>query len=407
MERSELLDYVRALRSRQRESDNRVGFNLWALCAAFFALVWNTAPRLSDYMNDSKPDYLMLSIGIIAPIVISFFSLIGFFDLKPSEKYREYRVKRGYSYSNPFVHLVLLFLGIIFPLIAAIESKWFGDVLGFFEIVRWFNIALLSAFVFTSIYSIYVRFTYIRKYGLPPFSDMHVGSSSEFNKIVTRFMLMWVSLVFLGNIWVVFYVVGKEVISIEDLVLSFNIIAIIIVSMMIVSKIGETSEGSRLERLERDIVMGDVSDEQIKERLEEEYIGVEVSQLLSQKISEVEYLAQKLVDKSVQYEDFKKELLEIDPKYKYEIVSRFEDFWEKYLEIAEDYSSEVSKLVSWFDKIKVNITLQADDPVKDLVSENVHRVKEKHEEIRELILSMRHQRQEFMEQHIDKRLQNS
>lgn len=388
MNRTELLEYVKDLQSRQRSNRNQHGATIWALSVAAFALIWKITPTAQGAIIDGNTDGIIQFISFISPLI--FFIFFGIFSFEPTSKpnRNDYRLSISSRHRNSFINFLSILLLCVAPLIACIHS------LGSLNhtITIWttkINIFIYSFFIFIFFYSLYARHKSFKKYGLPPVTEIPIDRNSKFNFYLFSIFKSIIIIVILINSYSIYKSINSDKYYLLGFISAVNITFLIYIISAILMKLGGSSILTGLEKLERDILLYDLSEDEIKERLEEEYLGIEFGKWLSDKIDHLEILATLLNEHSEKLVDLKSEIQNIDPQYNYEIESRINNYMDKYFELSEQYSVEASALVGWIEKIAPNVKLQGDETVKKIISDHARRIKEKHVEVSEMTENMR------------------
>ncbi len=124
-----------------------------------------------------------------------------------------------------------------------------------------------------------------------------------------------------------------------------------------------------LDKLERDIVLHELSEDDIKLHIQEEYLGNEFSSWLSKKIFSIKTLSSDLQALIGKEKDFKKELNNIPAELVYERSGRLDNFLENLMEKHDLLSEKKEMLEKCLNKI--GSRLKSDIYLKQLIDQHL------------------------------------
>ena len=345
----QLLQYIRILYERRANRAAKTGITVWAVLAALIYLAWRSIPQLIQLSTnrDSIYSFLLLysHIQIFLVALYLCFPIGG--DLSPKSRF-DYRISRQ-SEKDVLLQLGMIFsAGIGLPVFAGWLAARHLSLSHFHLIQISINTYALSGFaLFIVIASaginIYQR---ISEYPFPTqlSSDRWLGqrifNSATwllfFELCIGNAVAVSVSLPITAANWNA---------ALVELAVNSALLALGIIALS--HLLSADAHLERLAKLERDIVIHELSPEKIRARLELDVVGQDVSEWLKSEIDNVKAKADELRAHTKQIDQLSQEVAEIEKQYSYERTGRIKKYVDEMQDKLNIYSKRTIKLQRW------------------------------------------------------------
>lgn len=376
MSREGYLEYIRVMHDRLAQQANQTGITTWAVLAAFVYVLWSSIPiygKLSQ-IPDWQPHFVILSAHLLAIVDIGYVlstSLRG----KSAITRFDYRVSQANTSKLYLIWTICFLTAGVTGLLSALAlwffpplDYWHSKVLG---TNRWVFIGVFVLAMFMFSYEALRRIWS----DYPNRTDFNLNPPAS-TKIAGFAISIFLLILFVSNI----YYLGFSIRSIDAE--KFEVIAtaavnfsiIIIATRFIVTLQSLPVSLDYLVKLERDIVLHDLSVEEIKNRLTQDYLGAELGGWLKQRVTKINVAFDELSLLMSTIDERLKEIDTLNPDLKYEIRGRVEVL----INELGDRNAQLGKLIAPFNKWAESVISGPTDPyVRSLLSQALRDVKTK------------------------------
>lgn len=362
MEKQDLLTYVRELHSRHIESASRQGVTTWALAAGIVYLLWNLVPQLGAIAK--LEDWRFTFYQNIAHIYVAI--ITGTVLIKSGRSALrkgpfDYRIRNN-EFAEFLLALVFLSVTLGVPLYCSIFALSRMESGGFHALQLTVNTIALGFMALSGILAFGIQVKSRIQTGYPAPSLLMEGQSKTFSFLNFLMSVLTIEL-FIGNIhasliplvhepdrWLLYFPAALNV--------SLLIIACLIAYLANQPK----RDIEALARIERDIVLHDLSKEEIRNRLETDLLGQSFGGWISEKIAFVKERAVKLRELSIEHEAVLAAIDQIDPKFSYERSERLRVHLETLKNARNEYTKAAMPLIRWLNSAR-SARLVLDDRV--------------------------------------------
>lgn len=346
MNRSELVKYLEDLRKEEAEKHSREGVTAWAVLGAMVALTFSALPQFQR-LEASKSAYLLLSLAyahIHTALVIGSL-LFGPMLIRPKRP-NDYRFPTPFTAGSLRATFVSVLLKFLFPACASL----FGlQVLGLPPAQRFTLWANVWIFGFLSLAFMAVNTAIlvqsIRKTHLSPKFLVIAHGIREKVGIYSTIAIL-VSL-FVANV----ACFGRGLLihqwplaDFPSIALSISLLSFALV--LFISIRGGTHNEVVLWRLQRDFILYEMTDVEVRTRLEEEYLGQQLGDWVLARLREVRQKATDLEGKAATVAEVVSSLN--DPELEWKIRSeKTTQFLNELRDQFNQYGDEIDRLVNW------------------------------------------------------------
>jgi len=380
MDRDQLLTYIGSLRDRVFNQSKKNGVTKWALGVSILYLLLQSFPYMASLKYGLLPslEFLIAFTHIIGLVV----GITWFYDaLKGGTEFSKFDYRFTTNNSNDLTLPALGFFAFegIYCLCACAIFMKFKDppfdphftppeILSFaigggFYLI--FTVALIYVWVQKS------NDTKAQKVQYPTPSSLRVNTKSPAYTVFSHTFPAFI--IFINAVYVVSPSFSIDIDDYKSItLLGFQLSLALCGVAIFIRSIRDTSAISYFEKLERDIVLHKVSEEEILTRLQNHYFGNEFSTWLKQKIAELEIFSAKILEFENQKLLLIAEVNGLDANLIYEKKGRLDKFSEEVKAHFDEYKQNHSD----FDKCLTNIitSSKSDKYLLDLINEHKARL---------------------------------
>ncbi|MCB4358790.1 hypothetical protein [Quatrionicoccus australiensis] len=349
---SQYLEYIQKLHERISEREQRTGITRWALLGGVAYIAWQSVPMFAKLKEAAEPSWTYLWLNCSYLTTLSFFVFFLYQSLGISRHVSPYSFRQTNATARAGKKLSLLIIFVSFFPAA------------FLSFQAWLNIPELSDlnYRFLSSVSIFLLFVgtttsgaviyidkYVKKNGFwPPFVLIPAGNSvfSIQLFICATFICMTIYYFLTGLRYI------PATIFEPVLLLSGSIALIPPCLEVILSGIHRQERLSVLEILERDILMHDLSSEEIKNRLEDDLIGCELGDWAKRQVEQVRSANTLVIENCKDVKNIIKQIMELDPSLKFERAGRISNCINKIDETITKLNTNWLPLHNWLASCK-------------------------------------------------------
>ncbi|UCV17639.1 hypothetical protein [Ferribacterium limneticum] len=317
------LEYIRKLYERISEREQHTGITRWALLAGLAYMAWQSVPMLA-IIKEAEPSWTYLWLISSYLTTITFFTHHLYQSLSVSRHASPYdfrQVNATASAGSPLSLLIIIVSfspGIFLSYLAWRTVPELSDLN-----YRFLNLTTWSLSVFAVLLSGAVLYNdrYIKKNGfMPPF----ILAANKQSISIFIFQIVF-PLFFIGTSVYFFSIsINKIPSAIFEpvLLLSGSIALIAPIAEVVLSGIRRQERLSVLATLERDILMHDLSAEEIKIRLEDDFIGCELGDWAKRQVELVRAAHTSISTYCKDAQDVLLQVSQLDPSLRFERIGR-------------------------------------------------------------------------------------
>lgn len=341
------LDYVQTLYMREVEVQKRDGATIWVLMAAMVFVLWDIFSRIEHASIDDG--FFIHLLIMFAMMYVSVVSVLLLLESRSKCLSRPYDYRIGGT-AQSYIRKVAWF--VLYACFIPGMAAWYALDSGYVQTEFAANQLLANKWLFNvvgvltlGVYAIqYFIGNSIKDYPDP----MRIPGNSTTDRDHLIFMAVIFALL-IGNSYSLAkeYVLSSYEYKHVSLIVSFNTTIILILLDELRIKKSRSTNLVALERLERDIIMHDIDEPQIKRALEEEYLGRAIGDWLRQELSRVAEKSDELVAHMNLIENVESGLSELDATLVHERRGRINEFSEVLNSKYKDFESMNEKLVTW------------------------------------------------------------
>lgn len=271
------IDYIRALRERLANKAAQSGITVWALSAAIVYLIWQVVPRYSQIMGKPNLIHIVFLMGHISACAVGIWYTSKYLTKKEYHSEFDYRIWPNVSIADSLYAAISGVLHIGFPAAINLYAVNNPNSLEALHLIYGINNGILLTLLIPSIIALPIMVLYKKFVGYPPVLGMrHVRGKA----VIGIGTLVKVSIFILVPINI--YGGYKTATSFPPdqfeagFLIAFNVSLLMFLMGLLLSSYRATNALSFLEKLERDVIMHNLTDAQIRGRLETEYLGEEL-----------------------------------------------------------------------------------------------------------------------------------
>ncbi len=269
--RKELLEYISRIYDREGSKASKEGMTFWAIVAGLVFVIARLLQTLSGFTTgdlDYSEFYKSFSQLHLAILSIYVLTLIGGFSQRRRLDYR----LLGTRNIGPIFIIAVIFISA--PLFASYQLRGIENPspFQFQDTINFWTLAILALVLLISVIYVIGIEIRTRKATLPPIEQL-VTVKPAITKAISVLMALLLLELVCGNAFNIFSrVYGSEEVAIVQSV-AFDI-SIIMFGAAVLFKNSRTAERlNGLARIERDILLHDLSEREIIDRLQEDYLG--------------------------------------------------------------------------------------------------------------------------------------
>jgi hypothetical protein len=363
--KAELLDYIRVLHDRQASKASKAGMTSWAVLAGVIYAIWHLLDYVSEMpIKDSSGIEILYAFSQIYMAIISLNFLVSQSHSGRNKKNLDYRIFQG---DDGVVQVLVVSLFILGLPLSAILATSIIDMEGlpfpYQADVNFWVIVILSVLI--GIYSI-SRIRAHMNNKLPHIAGIF-GGESLLHRISSFFLYILFLEMLIGNVANIAYSIFSHMNYVYVYVVAFDI-ALIVFGLIVLYRNSITQRSlSRMACLERDIVIHNLSDDQILDRLQDEFLGSYVGDWLERLIKEIKEEGASLSQHALSVDDLISEVNLIDSSYEKERKGRINDFLVDIENRFDRYDRKISPLLAWLKEASVHASMHKDQFVKSIV----------------------------------------
>ncbi|MCH7501412.1 MAG: hypothetical protein IH886_15675 [Nitrospinae bacterium] len=386
MDREQYLSYIRELHNRISSEHQKKGTTLWAFTIALVYIVWSSVPYIPKVINDNNQVNLILGIFChLFPILIFSAILIAAETNIGIRRLFDYRIPLNterYKFGNLFLILFIFalpLLGNTFYLL-----KGYSAISKFEVNVLIVNIIFFLIFYLIIIFYVFKIFWEAIKTGLP--SPLEINTQPATAKLRLLMVIIFLILV-AGNIYSLLGILHQSLpySFIEISLLGFNATLIIFFLPNFYYLFFSHYSLKSLENLERDILLHQIEEGEIKTRLEEELFGQEIGSWLSEKIKEVKKEAEIFLEEINNFDDFKNEIEGLDPNLRFEKKERIKEKEKITKDKYDRYRNTSLKISQWLGNWVKYGSLDSDEYLQEVFRKNLKELERIRDNLSEIV----------------------
>ena len=352
MNKDNYLEYIRILHGRVSSQAKNNGFTTWALLIAMIYLIWNSIPQVNILRNDLDA----LKVVLVQYSHVHVFLIAGILLLSNSArspiKNFDYRISVR-SISSYVTLFTTIFVILILPTYTTHYVLHSGIALNKIQtyqlmINKWFLLILsVLTLIILALVTVYQKFT---GYPLPLLLPQKQPKSASVS--ITKVLLVILLIELLaGNLYTLIdnYYQTSTIKLTEVTTLAFNLSLFSFALIFLLRRQSAQITLSNLERLERDIIIHRIEENEIKQRLEEEFLEHELGEWLKLKLSEVRQKADSLLQQSQEADQFCEDYNELEQGLRYEKFGRMQEYMDKLKTKLNEYIEKFNRLWKWLD----------------------------------------------------------
>ncbi|MDY6993158.1 MAG: hypothetical protein SVR94_11215 [Pseudomonadota bacterium] len=345
------LNYIQRLYERERTREQVNGFSVWAIMAAMVYVFWKTIPEASQIVKDGSLVTGLILFGHV------YFVLVILQMIFPSGKsdrifYKfDYRVfpkgRFGSLYKMYFLMTPIMFAPTVVVIYVYSTAEFNNSLHSSIFLSNLILFSFLS--VIGVFYPLYSKW-YMNNRGMPSISEINQYENRGFANYVTAFIVIVLMLL---NIYVIFYLsLSKDIyFSGDHIIFSMNVSILLFLFEYLVSSKTRESRLDSLLSIERDIVLHNIPEEQIRVRLEDEVIGRQFGDWIADKIKNVKERAKELIELADDeyISQVEQQISSVPQEYQNERKARKDKFRQEVIQKANAYAEESKKIRAWLD----------------------------------------------------------
>ena len=371
--RAELLEYIRLLYNRQNDEASKAGVTFWAVLVGIVYVSWEVLDLISKLSNFQEIGiYIYYAFGLVHLVLLTICIFISSKSPDFRRKSFDYRVTNNRNMSLKTAILLLLTLGL--PLFCVYQSFQLGNLTAFqllqLEINYWTLLIFLSLFLFAMFFEFFMRL----KTKFPLVSDLELSRNSLiFRGLVFLFSLL-VFEIFVGN----FYIVVTELSNPENAIkykLVLNVSLISYGLYFLLKKSEKDEYLSRLVKLERDVIMHNLDEDQIVKRLGDEFLGNYIGDWIEDLLREIRQKSDAAVQFSKKSDEVIKDINALDEGHQYEKQGRSNEYHSELKKLSSAFIDDIDPLIEWLEKVNVQLKFCDDEFMKSLVVSSLKELK--------------------------------
>ncbi|OOZ74852.1 hypothetical protein BOW50_12345, partial [Solemya velum gill symbiont] len=145
---------------------------------------------------------------------------------------------------------------------------------------------------------------------------------------------------------------------------------------------GETNKQlNRLARLERDIVLHELTEKEILERIQDEFVGQFAGDWMESRLKDFREKSSILIELTEKVDDVLAEVNKIDSEYIKEKKGRIEEYVEELDKRHVSYSEILNPLLDWLKDARIQAALHKDEYIESLVQTSHEELKARNLEV--------------------------
>ena len=387
MNSKELLGFVLSLRERVINQAHANGVTVWALGIAVLYLLLQALPNISRLrFSLIQPDAFLVFFTHTIGLLIAGKWLHLFLNGDSKFTKFDYRFLKRYPTKTISVALSFLlvegvyFFGSLITVLSSYSVKEFKrglfsntiniELTGFEYWLFVYSTLLFGVFLLALFYFSYQSLKDFREDGFYP--SIHslrkkTASTPIFDCVIVAFLSLNIFYIFFPNIKV-------NIDEYEELILlSFQLGLALFGASYYLRNFTYTNTLDLLNKLERDIVLHNISEEEIKLKLQEEYYGNEFQGWFAEQIVEIREGAEKLNAELDLLDDFKRDLNLISKELKFERTGRIESYKTKIQLLLDDLTKKCNELSKCLDSYVTQV--KSDKYLTNVINENSSNIK--------------------------------
>lgn len=367
-QRDQLLEYVRVLYERWNSGESKKGTTRWAVLAGLIYVIWHfigSVTQISHTESDRAYFY-----DIFMHVHLSLLSLTYLIYQAGSSSQKQlfdYRILKVNTKDFRFIFLIILLVPLLYCITFTdtilIKSTFhkFQDDFNYWFIILFLTLSFL---VFT------IEQLRVLKAEIP-FNVGLVEQHTLSFKIYTFLIFLLITEIFIANISItaveVFGNTNKAIIFTA----AFDLSLIILGIFYLVDLYNIDFYLKRLSKLERDIVLHELNEAQIKERLQDELLGIYIGDWLENRIKKIKSNRELLQNHINDADTIIEEISTADVNSKREKMATVKIYIDKLHSYSNDYNNSVTSLLDWLKSAALFSYTGKDEFIKSIVEDKV------------------------------------
>lgn len=323
-QRDRYIEYVRTLRERVANKATQSGVTAWALSGAIIYLVWQTIPLYSQI--NKTPNSVHLSfflLGHMLAFMVGAWLLFNFLVKREFHSEFDHRLERDISGADAIYMAAIAILQVGFPATINLEALGSAHSL---ENIYWvyqvnaYGLVFLFALV---VISLPILLLYKKHTGFSPVTGIKQKNRKWVSAVGASVDIVPMALVPINVYGIYATVLVSPSSQFTPVFLTaFNTTLIVWALAMLMKSYRAANSLALFEKLERDIIMHNLTDSQIRDRLEAEYLGQELGGWIGSQIKLIRSHAMELDSFCAAVAERVKEIRSIEVAHKYERAGR-------------------------------------------------------------------------------------
>lgn len=268
------VDYIRALRERLVNKAAQSGITVWALSAAVIYLVWQIVPQYSQIMGKPNLTYIVFLMGHISACALGMWYTSNYLIKKEYHSEFDYRIWANVSIADSLYSATSGVIHIGFPAAINLYAVNNPKSLETLNLIYKVNNGILLTLLIPFLVGLPILLLHKKYIGYPPVLGMRVKALIGVRTLVKVSIFILVPInIYAGYKTAMLFPPDQFE---AGFLIAFNLSLLIFLMGLLLSSYRSTNALPFLEKLERDIIMHNLTDAQIRSRLETEYLGEEL-----------------------------------------------------------------------------------------------------------------------------------
>lgn len=323
-QRDRYIEYARTLRERVANKAAQSGITAWALCGAIIYIVWQTVPLYSQINKIPNSAYLsFFLVGHMLAFMVGAWLLFNFLVKREFHSEFDHRLERDMSGADAMFIAAIAMFQVGFPAAInaqALDSAYSLIHLQFIYKINAYGLGILLALV---VISLPILLLYKKHTGYFPVTGLKQRKGKLISAISVSADIAPMALVPINIYGIYATVLESPPDQFTPIFLTaFNTALVIWALTLLMKSYRATNSLALFEKLERDIIMHNLSDAQIRDRLEAEYLGQELGAWIGTQVALIRNHATDLDSFCVTIDERIKEIKNIEIAHQYERVGR-------------------------------------------------------------------------------------
>lgn len=221
-----------------------------------------------------------------------------------------------------------------------------------------------------------------RKAKLPSPAGLVVTSSPYLKVFIIGLYLLFIE-IFIGNSIAIASDIYSQNNSGKIFAAALDL-SLISFGLFLLARRSQTNEYlSRLSKLERDVIIHELSKEDISQRLQDEFLGNYVGDWIERFLQEVRDKSEAVSKLSKKAENVIAEIQEIDEKYEHERSGRAKKYTEELKSLLQSFNASIAPLIDWLSEAELQSAINKDKFIQSIVASTIKELKANDRDVRE------------------------